>query len=138
MPKIYRGMKKENGKPALGNSATALGVRVPDDIRPDGDGRVHPETGGMSVSPSVAALPPHRIPQRLRERIPGARGGSSLFVWSMGVGPFAAGALAPRLQVRIDVKNENHGLVEPDAVMDLADYQNALYATRDAWSVDEE
>jgi hypothetical protein len=138
MPKIYRGMKKENGKPALGASATTLGVRIPDDIRPDADDRVRPGTGGMSVSPSLRTLPLHRIPARLRERVPKARGNNDLFVWSMGEGTFACGAVATGLLLRVDPSNDNHGFVEPDTIMELSEYQRSLYTTQDAWSIDEE
>src|SRR5579862_9016360 len=134
MPKIYRVMKKEDGRPALGESATTLGVRVAStisDIPVDADGRVQPGTGGMSVSPSLRDLPYRLIPRRLRRLVPRAVGNDSLFVWSMGGGAFADGAIAPGLQLRVDPKNENHGFVEPNALMTLEEYQFALSATRD-------
>jgi hypothetical protein len=53
----------------------------------------------------------------------------------MGEGDFQDGALAPGLNYRRD--NETHGLVEPAAVVPLADYEAVLAATRDQWIIDE-
>jgi hypothetical protein len=54
MPKVYRvmAMDETRQKPAMGDTAAHLGVRVPADIEPDESGRVHPGTGGMSVDPT--------------------------------------------------------------------------------------
>jgi len=127
------------GKPALGSGATTLGVRVPADIAPDDAGKIAPESGGMSVSPSLVDLPLHRIPRRLRScpEIHGATGKDTDFVWSMGQGPFVSEAVAPRLRLRPDPRNARHGFVEPDVVMTLADYTDALGATQPQWLVDE-
>ncbi len=53
MPLIYRAMESEGGRPRIGRSATALGVRIrvegekkPEDIPVDDSGRVSPTTGG--------------------------------------------------------------------------------------------
>jgi len=137
MPKIYRVMQADNGQPTTGESATTLGVRVPVDIRPDEAGRVRPGMKGMSVSPSLRDLPIHRIPKRLRQLVQDAQGKDSHFVWSMGEGLFAAGTLAPALQMRPDPKNRSHGFVEPDAEMALDEYRSALYRTQSLWMVDE-
>ena len=137
MPEIYRAMREDKGKPAIGASATTLGVRVPTDIAPDAAGHIHPGTGGMSVSPSLADLPPHRIPRRLRHLVPDASGKDELRVWSVGNGPFVAGAVATGLKLRPDPRDPGHGFVEPDVVMALGDYQDALGRTQHHWSVDE-
>jgi hypothetical protein len=137
MPRIYRVMKEDQGKPMVGASATTLGVRVPTDIAPDAAGDVHSATGGMSVSPSLRALPARLIPRRLRHMVPRAAGNDRLLVWSMGDGPFVQEPIAPRLQLRPDPHNSRHGLVEPDASMSLDDYRAALAATQNEWSVDE-
>lgn len=92
----------------------------------------------MSVSPSIQDLPGHRIPKRLQQRIPKAGGNDANIIWSMGEGPFAAARLASGLQLRPDPNNSEHGFVEPDDVMPLADYQAALAGTQSLWSVDEE
>src|SRR5437762_184390 len=101
MPKIYRVMKSEDGRPALGSSATTLGIRIGIDIHPERDGRVGPGNGGMSVSPSLDDLPVWLVPERLRGRVWGARGRNTLFVWSMGDGPFVSNPVAEGLQLRI-------------------------------------
>jgi hypothetical protein len=141
-PKIYRAMRPDGDKPMTGSSSTSLGVRVPatsnhPDIVPDSVGEVHPGTGGMSVAPSLRALPFRLIPRRLRHLVPGAGGNDKHYVWSLGDGPFVAGQVATALQLRPDPANSNHGFVEPDAVMSLDSYQDAIRATRDDWSVDE-
>jgi hypothetical protein len=55
MPKIYRTMLADGGKPKVGSASKLLGVRfAPNpraDIPVDEHGNVHPETGGMSVAP---------------------------------------------------------------------------------------
>jgi len=68
-----------------------LGVRVPLDIEPHASGCVRPGTGGMSVAPRLADLPPHRIPRRLRglAGLAFAAGSNTLRVWKIGNGPFA-------------------------------------------------
>lgn len=93
----------------------------------------------MSVAPSVEHLPYHRVPERLNSRVPGARGSNTLVIWSMGTGDFLEEAIATDLVLRLDPANRSgHGFVEPDKIMTLAAYQEALAATRDEWSVDEE
>lgn len=137
MPKIYRGMKQEQDKPALGPTAQTLGARVPEDIAPDAAGMVHPGTGGMSVAPSLADLPSFRVPARLHKLYPKASGKSDLFVWSMGVGEFAEEPIGDQLCLRFDPANGKHGFIEPVGSMSLNDYQNALTATQDQWAIDE-
>jgi len=138
MPKIYRVMAAEGNLPMLGQTATTLGVRVPGDIAPDAAGHVRPGTGGMSVSPAVADLPPHRIPRRLRHLAPDAAGKDAHFVWSMGEGAFVFSPVDIGLQLRPDPNNRSHGFVEPDQTMLLENYQSALHATQSRWSIDEE
>ncbi len=137
MPKIYRVMQKMYEGPTIGNGPLDLGVRVPTDIQPDFAGNVSPGIGGMSVSPRLTALPPHRVPRRLHPLVPRAAGKDFHFVWSMGEGAFAAGTVALGLCLRPDPANDKHGFVEPVAVIAIADYQEALAATRDEWQVDE-
>lgn len=137
MPKVYRVMKEEDGRPACGESATTLGVRIPYDVPEDTSGQVHPGTGGMSVQASLETLPARLVPQRLRERVPGARGRDTLRIWSMGDGAFANGALSNRLSLRVDPSDPYHGFVEPDSSMPSEDYQKAIEATQGSWSIDE-
>jgi hypothetical protein len=142
MPLIWKGMRIEGDRPEVGRGANLLGVRVgdgkDDDINPDANGFVHPGQGGMSVSRTIDTLPPHRIPRRLRQafpqRFPDASGVNRLHCWSFGEGPFEVGKIAERLRLRPDPDDPgSHGFVEPDDTMQLADYENALAATRDQW-----
>ena len=133
MPRVYRVMQEENGKPKLGSSATTLGVRVPGDIEPDGNGNVHPGTGGMSVSPSLSALPAILVPKRLKDQVPAARGSDGHRVWSLGEGVFVAAPVAPGLVLRPDPHDRRHGFVEPGIIMPLESYREVIDDTRDSW-----
>lgn len=135
MPKIYRVMEVENGYPRVGTAARCLGVRVPADIEPDATGMVHCSESGMSVGPSVAALPTHRIPGRLRNIAPDAAGKNSDYVWSMGEGPFADSGINDALSLRVD--RPEHGVVRPALSMQFDIYTAALFSTRPLWRVDE-
>lgn len=136
MPKLFRVMLKgKDNRPVTGDRAGMLGARVPFDITPDEAGRVHPSTGGMSVSPSLASLPARLVPVRLRALVTGARGKNEHFVWSMGEGAFVACAITNELSLRPE--NDRHGLIEPGSVMRLTDYQTALASTKHEWSEDE-
>jgi hypothetical protein len=129
-------MKQDaDGKPALGRSATTLGVRVPMDIAPDAGGMVYPGTGGMSVAPDLRQLPPQRVPRRLRHLVPRAAGKESWFVWVHREGPFTASPVATGLVLLPD--RPGHATVQPDQPMTLDDYEKALAATRDQWTIDE-
>src|SRR5205823_181272 len=140
MPLIYRSMREDDGKPMVGCSATALGVRVPTskdaDLPVESDGSVAPDTGGMSVAPAWRCLPRWRISKRLRGKVEGASGSSNVFCWRMGSGPFVAEQVATRLFLRPN--SATHGVIEPDTPMPLAEYQEALAATRDQRAIDEE
>jgi len=131
-----------DGKPQVGRGALLLGVRVGpgeyDDINPDEHGHVQPGQGGMSASSNLESLPLHRVPIRLREkypqRFPDARAPNSVHCWWMGNGDFVSGPLTERLSLRLDPDKPNtHGFVEPDARMNLGDYEAALANTLDQW-----
>jgi hypothetical protein len=97
----------------------------------------------MSVSPSVDALPTHRLPRRLLkkypERFPDASGSNRLICWWMGEGAFDARRVADHLQLEPDPDDpQRHGFVEPDDRMKTEDYEAALSATRDQWQKWEE
>jgi hypothetical protein len=113
-----------------------LGVRVPADVCPDHEGMVKIRSGGMSVAPAWRVLPPHRIPMRLREQVPDARGKGNLACFRAGDGPFANGEVSATLNLRLD--SATHGLVEPRSVVHLDVFQTALAATRSEWVIDEE
>ena len=100
MPTIYRAMKEQNGMPVVEKSARGLGVRTDGrfvDIRPLADGNVRQGIGGMSVNPSIDALALHRVPRRLRDRVPWAAGNNQDRVWRFGDGPWEAGHLSGTL-----------------------------------------
>jgi len=137
MPTIYRAMKDADGKPTVGDGPTDLGVRVPADVQPDTSGKIAPGTGGMSVAPSLADLPTHRLPKRLQALVPDARGVDTNVIWRMGEGDFFAEAITDDLQLRLDPERERHGFVEPVSPVALEEYRAALAATRDAWVRDE-
>src|SRR5436305_1173869 len=82
MPRIYRSMRIEGGKPALGRGGASLGIRPGFDLPVDEDNEVRPSTGGMSVAPTLSDLPEFLVPKRLRGLVPRARGKDSRFVWS--------------------------------------------------------
>jgi hypothetical protein len=133
---MYRVMKEaKDGKPVVGRTGTSLGVRIPLDIKPDENGDVSPNTGGMSVSPSLYTLPPLFVPVRLHALVPKARGSNHLRVWKMGAGPFDRSPVAPGLELRPD--SRKHGTIQPDQLMTLLAYEDALAATRDQWVIDE-
>ena len=138
MPQNYRAMKEDNGKPLTGQGSNTLGVRPDTDIVVQPDGTVHPDTGEISVAPSLYDLPSFKIPKRLHERMIGRKkptGSNDLHIWKMGNGTFTDAPLALHLALRVD--DPEHGLIEPDAVMPFDEYENALYATRDASEIDE-
>lgn len=143
MARIYRSMFADGDKPMVGRSATSLGVRIPPDhhpdIVPDAQGIVHPQTGGMSVAPAWRFLPYFRISERLKAKVPGARGNPALVCWRIGDGPFEECGISPQLLFRPDPKDpKNHGLVEPAVGMNASAYQAALHATRGHWVRDED
>src|SRR5688572_3074629 len=116
MPKIYRVMKDDNGKPKIGTAGAMLGVRIKSetskgDIDPDANGDVHPNQRGLSVNPSIQSMPPELLPKRLRAIYPEAAGRDTNFVWSHGSGPFVQGPVAPHLELRPN--KASHGFVGP-------------------------
>jgi hypothetical protein len=123
MATLYRAMIKDSdGKPLVVPTARGLGVRPVIDIPVDDEGRVEPESGGMSVArDDPAYLPPHRRP-------PSHGGTGSDPVWEID-----EEELGEALVCRLDVPPEGHGLVEPLLVMTLDDYELALAETRDGW-----
>jgi hypothetical protein len=131
-------MHADGEKPRIGTCGKSLGVRVApakiQDITLNDDGTVSPKTGGMSVAPSVHALPDFLIPARLVSKFPRARGNDNLVCWKLGDGEFVDGPIADNLTFRPDPKSPSrHGFVEPSLKMTIDDYQRALGATQDQW-----
>lgn len=117
---------KDDGEamPTCGPSARELGVRLEGDLPISEEGRVEPETGGMSVAPeSPMNLPPHRRPREL-----GGYGPDP--VWQIN-----SEDLPETLRYRPDPRNPSrHGFVEPIEPLNLADYQEALASSRGFWT----
>lgn len=123
---VFRSMRAgRDSFPVCGSTARTLGVRVPDDIKPDIDGLVHPETGGMSVAVGTPEnLRPHRRPPSF-----GGRGKDPVFHLLLG-------SIEPDLSYRADPKDpESHGFIEPGNVVALDAYQEALCDTRSEWRI---
>lgn len=84
----------------------------------------------------VMGSPLHLIPKRLRHLAPDARGNNTSTIWRHGDGAFLDRSIvAPHLELRVD--RPDHGVVAPASTMSLADYQEALAATRSKWTEDE-
>ena len=142
MPKMFRSMLDEGGKPKVGNDGKLLGVRIPPDpnadLPVDPNGKVHPQTGGMSVAPDWRKLPYFLIPKRLNASVPRARGKNDLVCWSMGEGDFESATLNDHLELRVDQGHApTHGVVEPNFEMMIDSFQAALSQTCDLWVIDE-
>ena len=116
---IFRGMTEEKGEPKVGDSARTLCVRPNRDIPVDTNGNVHPNTGGVSVSPSPQDLPPHRKPIEF-----GGTGKDP--VWKLDVAD-----LGNDLQHVPD--KPGHGTIQPKQSMPLSKYQTALANLKSKW-----
>jgi hypothetical protein len=149
MPKVYRTMFEQEGKPRVGTEWCELGVRPPGRFRPDGSpaladvdvdagGNVLRNAKGMSVFRSLNDLPRlfrRLVPIHLANRVRGAAGPSGTRIWSIGQGTFASGPLTADLELH--ESGTEHGTVCPARVMPLASLQKALAGTRDDWRIDE-
>ena len=141
-PKMVRSMLPDPAEaaivPTVGSQENMLGARVPPhpraDVHPDADGNVGPRGEGLSVAPSLAALPQGLVPERLRDKRPGARGSNSLRVFRLGDGSFSRSAVGDSLELA--PTSSKHGVLQPKRPMTLGDYQGHLAATKTRW-VDE-
>jgi hypothetical protein len=116
--------KQDNGLPRLKNSQDGLGVRLKGphaDIQVDAAGNVAPGAGGMSVNPSIRAVPDHLKP-------PEHDGHAARFT----VFVIDEASFGPNLAVVQD--REDHANVEPAAPCPADDYVAALRSTRPHWS----
>ena len=140
MPKVFRVMLIEDGKPKIGPSKRMLGVKIDGlspDIEPDANGDVSPGADGMSVAPSFSTLPIFLVPDRFSAIRPGARGkNSNNHCWSMGNGDFISNDINDSLNLLVDRPGE-HGVVRPRTKMPVADFQDKLAATQNEWIIDE-
>tara|TARA_R110001592_G_scaffold349164_1_gene643918 strand:- start:98494 stop:98913 length:420 start_codon:yes stop_codon:yes gene_type:complete len=139
---MYRAMRKDSDdKPIVDSSGKGLGVRgVPvngvTDVDLDSEGCVLLNNKGMSVAPRWRDLPIFLISKRLIDKVPGARGSSNLYCFTMGGGNFQDGDVSESLTLRVDSKS--HGVICPMSLMRLADYEIELASTREQWGVDED
>jgi hypothetical protein len=126
--------------PVVGStSSSELGARPGVDITVDAAGNVVLDSSGMSVAPRWRDLDFTRIPRRLRPLVPGATGANSTSCFMMGVGPFQNGIIASGLKLIPDQGQApvTHGVIAPDQVVPLAEYQVNLEKTRADWQIDE-
>lgn len=121
---IFRAMKEDfDGKPLTGNSSRTLGVRIEGryaDIPINGQGKVHPNTGGMSVAPDThLKLPKPKLPKSL-----GGEGRDPVFALQVI-------DLPDSLSLCRDTPS--HALVEPSKSCLLQEFEQNLYGTRRNW-----
>jgi hypothetical protein len=107
-----------------------LGVR-PSDITPDVGGMVNPNNHGMSVAPSVAALPFMFVPRKYSALVEGAAGNDKSSVWEMGEGPFHSAPIDPMLSLKRT--DHRHGVIGPRQRMPLQDFKDSLAKTQPRW-----
>ena len=136
MPRVLRVMRKsEDGLPTVEQTASGLGVRRGIDVDVDHHDQVVMNGKGMSVAPSWRDIDIRRIPKRLRDMVPGARGSNATFCFRFGAGPFVDGQLAQGLYLVVD--STTHGCVTPTESVALGNYEHDLAATRPGWELDE-
>lgn len=145
MPKVYRSMYEDAGKPRVGNDACELGVRPPGhpvlaDVSVDASGHVVLDGAGMSVFPSILPadlkrIPRRLVPLRLAHKVPGAAGDDDMRIWTMGAGPFASGPMTASLA--LNVTGRFHGAICPLQTMSLTELQAELARTQPLWTVEE-
>src|SRR5438552_8891962 len=123
VPKVYRTMFDESGRPRVGQKRCMLGVRPPGtpatpdvDLEPNGD--VSLNNKGMSVFRSFREIPLTLVPLHLADKVRGAVGPSIAHIWSLGSGPFVSGTITATL--RLDARRGPHGNVCPAHAMRLA------------------
>lgn len=143
MPRVVRPMKQDaDGGPLVGSQSKELGVRVPPnphaDIDVDGIGMVVLNREGMSVAASIADLPGHLIPTRLKPRFPQARGSDKIVCYTMGEGAFIEGDIDNALTLVLKKGNSSGGNIAPRTEMTVQEFQDALRKTRREWSINEQ
>ncbi|HEX4129581.1 MAG TPA: hypothetical protein VHZ24_06030 [Pirellulales bacterium] len=130
-------MLNEASRPLVGEKDNMLGARIPpyepQDIVPDADRLVHPNTGGMSVVKNWRKLPALLIPIRLQPEHPPARGSDSMAIFRYLDREIDSGILATDIYLRWGRKA--HGTIEPCTTMPIAQYQMA--STQPQWSISE-
>lgn len=114
MPIVFRAMHSaDDGGPLVEPSARGLGVRADYDLPVDENGNVEPESGGLTVRPTMKAIPRQYRKDRFT-------------VWKLDTD-----ALPEALRHVED--NPKHGSVEPAWAMSFDDYEAAIADTRSDW-----
>jgi hypothetical protein len=125
--KIYRAMKADSdGMPQVGPSARELGVR-PLGQMPHNDGSAAAPHASVNPGEGMSAAPqdPAHLPRNRRP--PQVKGGTGKDpVWEIDTDD-----LGPKLQYVQD--KPTHGVVGPKQPMTLAEFEQALAATRPRW-----
>jgi hypothetical protein len=126
---FFRSMSPaQDGLPVVGRSGRALGVRVPEDVRPDAEGRVHPGHGGMSFAPrSMWHLPHHRRPRPMGR---GSSGPAIDRVFALARAVVSSTDLVVRLDPH---RPDKHAFIEPSKAVPLPSYEAMLASTRPDW-----
>jgi hypothetical protein len=129
-----------DGLPRVGKQSKCLGVREPPgdhaDVEIDGTGHVLLNRKGLSVTRDWRDLPGHLIPEHLDDGFNGARG-KGMNVFAHGTGTFDEGEIAEGLELLHKTGTVTAGVVAPTVSVLLAEYQQALAATRPDWIIDE-
>ncbi|WP_277751459.1 RHS repeat domain-containing protein, partial [Pectobacterium polonicum] len=121
LEKIVRGMTNDNGSPKVGPSARELGARPGTDIKVDANGNVHPNSGGVSVSPNTDGLPNHRKPPEF-----GGTGKDP--VWELDTSDLGK-------DLKHVPDSRTHGTIQPSRTMSVEEYQRALASTKGKWKL---
>ena len=130
---LYRDMVKgDDGYPELGYTTKLLGVRIQGqtvdhdcphfDITSDAYGVVHPETGGLSVTPpeiedTISSMSAKRIRK------------TKTVLWCIDDSELGSHSL----YFRADPNNPCHGFIEPLEPMDGSDYNQGVQSTQKLW-----
>ena len=143
MPTVFRSMKAaDDGLPVVGDQSKELGVRVPPNRHADIDVDANSNTvvlngKGMSVAENWRLLPPHLIPVRLSAFVSLAKGRGNLKCYRLGDGPFVPGPIGTELELALKRSSKITANIVPSTTCSVAQFQNALAATRDVWVEDE-
>jgi hypothetical protein len=129
-----------DGLPRVGNRSKCLGVREPPDAHADvdfdGAGHVLLNREGLSVTKDWRDLLGHLIPEHLDDGFNGASG-KGMQVFALGSGGFDEGEVTQDLELLHKTGTVTAGVVAPTTSIPLAQYQQALAATRPDWIIDE-
>ena len=135
MPTVFRAMKVDpaDGLPLRGKSMTTFGIRPGDFTIDPVTTMVAKDGNGTSCNSS-----PSTLPQSIRPgKFFGGKGGTKFTCFKLGAGAWGPGLVAAGLDVCIDTDpaKPDHGMMQPEPSMLLADLELAMEATRPSWNV---